>query len=291
MQIIIDNKVDILNEQKFYYTKRLKDLYKLLLIKMMQPKNKTKIQGVLITGKPDAGKTTGINQFKIVYTASVDNGYKTDIFYFNVPPRLHAKGVFHKLCQELKIPDIQRDSGKHTSIYYLDKSARKIGDRYKALFIDEMQNLFLLSSENRKEILELFNRLINEARIPIFLVGVDGVNDILYDLDQDVANLKGTFSSRFPEFKIQNFSDINDKEFITLLVSINNDFDLKDTANNWYKDKIIRQEIVDLTNGLVGKIVELLRYTIIKIIDQGLEENITRSIIKETATELGYLVQ
>lgn len=287
MQLIIDDRIEKINEQKFYYTNQLKELYRNLLIKMMQPKNKTKIKGILITGKPDAGKTTGINQFKVVYTANMENAREEELLFFQVPPRLHAKGVFHKLCQELKIADIPQASGKNTSIYYVDKAAKKIGDWYKALFIDEIQNLFLLSGESRTEILELFNRLINVARIPIFLVGVEGVHEILFRLEHDVADLKGTFSSRFPEFKLRPFTKSHDDELLSLLISIDSDLHLEHSDHQWYKNDIIRKEILSLTNGLIGKIVELMRHTAINAIESGINV-INIDIIRKTGFEMGY---
>ena len=286
MEILIDSRINKINKESFFYTEQLKKLYSVLLIKLIQPKNKTKIKGTLITGKPDAGKSTAIKQFKTVYRANVDEAKESDLFIFDVPPRVHAKGVFHKLCERLKILDTPNNYKNYSTLHFVDKAANKIRDRYKGVFIDELQNLFLIPSESQQEILELFNRLINQARIPIFLVGVEGVKEILVNINSDPANLQGTFSSRFPEFKLQNYSDKNDEDFIRLLIAINSHLYLK-YPKDWFQDENIRETILDYTDGLVGKIVELLKESAIMSIRKGLE-TINVEILKESARELEY---
>lgn len=58
MEILIDSRINKINKESFFYTEQLKKLYSVLLIKLIRPKNKTKIKGTLITGKPDACKST-----------------------------------------------------------------------------------------------------------------------------------------------------------------------------------------------------------------------------------------
>ena len=284
----IDSRINLIQKENFYYTNQIVKFYRKFMILMGQQNSKSKIKGLLVTGEPDAGKSTAVKQFFTVYHSNIKNPGKRDIFYFEIPPRQASKTVLATLCRELGIPDIPRiEKGtSYTTTLFLSKAAAKLRSDVKLLIIDEFQNLFHLTHERRTEILENFNSLINKSHIHIILVGVAGVDSILKNIDDDKGNLRGTFSSRFPEFKIKKFED--GIEFAKILMALNNDMLFKriDSVDPFYKNDEIRETILRLTNGLLVKIIELLKQTAIKIIEDGLEEKITVEILEETAKDM-----
>ena len=162
-------------------------------------------------------------------------------------------------------------------------------DRTKLLIIDEFQKLFEISTESRIEILEGFNDLLNVSHVPIILVGVAGVDTIL-DLEhyEDRGNLRGTFCSRFAEFKLQPWNDPDELDFIKLLKTLHEDCSLRaeSTDTAFYKDSQTRDRILEMTDGLTGKIVLLIKWTTRFIIRNGIPEQITLELLEKVYPDI-----
>ena len=286
--LALDSRIDRIQKETFYEYSQARIIWRKCLILMKQPLNKPKTRGMLFTGDPDGGKSTVTRQFIPVCSHNVPNIRQTDIELYSIPPRLHSKGVMAKLCKNLGIPDIPINYKKNDTHYYIKKAAAKLRTDRRILIIDEFQNLFEISSESRREILSSFNALINYSRIPIVLVGVTGVDEILKNIEDDTSNLRGTFSSRFPEFKLRKWLDKDEEEFCAILMNLYNDLHLQlpPSRKPFYVDNQIRESIIELTDGLLGRIIHLIKETAIQIIFNELQETITTDLLIQTAEEL-----
>src|SRR5271157_4264683 len=212
-----DDRIAAIQRECFYEFEEAFKLWKKLLILMNQPRTKTKTKGLLFTAPPDSGKSTLVRQFHFEYVQNVPGAQEEDIIIFNVPQGVGAVQVFAQLCRELGIPDIPRNPRNDPVTYYVTKAAAKLRQDHRLLIVDEFQDLSEVSGPLRKRIISAFNQLINASRIPVVLVGITGANSILRDIEDDQSNLKGTFSSRFPEFSLTPWQD--NEEFQGLLVS------------------------------------------------------------------------
>jgi hypothetical protein len=290
--------LDMVLAEKYIHTPRNKELWFLLEDLMLQVNHqnpKPKVMGCLLTGEPHSGKTTAVRQFKKAYLENVAGSKDQDVIITRIPSRARLKGVMVMLACQLKIPDIPSnpDSPRHSCPTYIlvDKVAKKLwSDNTKLLIIDEFQKLFEISNESRIEILEGFNDLLNESHVPIVLVGVAGVDKIL-DLEhyEDRGNLRGTFCSRFAEFKLQPWADPDELDFIKLLKTLHEDCNIfKDDDANipFYKDFDTRKKILEMTDGLTGKIVLLIKWTARYIIRNGLSEEITMPLLELSFSEI-----
>ncbi len=248
---------------------------------------KPKVMGSLLTGNPHSGKTTAVRQFKKAYLDNVEGALPRDILIFQIPSRARLKGVMGKMGRQLKIPDIPPNPGKNYPTYVLvEQVARKLWkDGTKLVIVDEFQKLFELPGESRVEILSGFNDLLNESHVPIVLVGVVGVDRIL-DLayHEDESNLKGSFCSRFPEFRLHPWRNSFDIHYVELLKTIFEDcgFQGRRGTPPFYKSDGIREQILQLTGGLTGKIIHLIKWAARQIIRKGYADEITPDLLDET---------
>jgi hypothetical protein len=252
---------------------------------------KPKVMGSIVIGASHSGKTTAVRQFIKAYLVNVPEAEENDIFYFEIPVRAHLKGMMTLMGQQLKIPDINPNIKRGPPTFMLiEKVAAKLRkDRTKLVVIDEFQNLFLVSGENRAEILSGFNELANKSHIPIVLVGLEGVDEILNvgSYIKDLSNLRATFSSRFSEFHFVPWTDPDDLAFGGFLKVIHRICGFSESAiTPFYKDEKIRHWILEVTMGLTGKIIHLLKWAARHIIRYQLPESITLAILKHTLKEI-----
>lgn len=280
--------------EKYIHTPQNVQLWWLLEDLMLQvnPESvKSKVMGCLLTGDPHSGKTTANRQFRKAYLENVAGAKQTDIVLFQIPSRAHLKGVLAKLGRQLNIPDIPENPGKTYPTYLIgEKIARKLCiDGAKLVIVDEFQKLFELSTESRIEILSGFNDLLNESHVPFILVGVVGVDKIL-DLEPglDECNLKGTFCSRFPEFRIQPWNDPDNEQFGAFLRTIYEDCDLHPPPESppFYAEDDIRERILEITGGLTGKIIHLIKWSARDLIRNHQPERITLDVLNATFSEI-----
>lgn len=286
-----DPRVDwIMENENLYPYEAMYEIWEVLRDLTKQNRNKAKSIGQLITAPSHSGKTTLIKEYIVAYLDNVEDASATDILYFSLIDRATLKSVMSRLCRKLKIPDVpttkrQLDS-IHTSVL-IDKAVAKLKDYKILLIFDEFEKLYQVSSENRGEILAGFHTLANDSGCPIILVGIEGVDQILSNLDDDRYSwLIPTFSSRFPEFKLPKWE--NGLEFGQLLLAINKDLQLRPDNTNlpFYTDEKIRELILELTNGQLGKIILLLKWTARSIIRRGYSEVITKDRLLETSQTL-----
>ena len=286
---VIRQKVEFLLMERYVHTPKNAELWCLLedLMFQVSPHNiKPKVMGCLITGDPHSGKTTAVRQFKKAYLENVPEARENDVFLFQIPSRARLKGVLTKMGMQLKIPDISPNTRRGYPSYILvDKVAAKLWkDGVKLVIIDEFQKLFELPGENRIEILSGFNDLVNESHIPIILVGIEGVTQILDvgNYHNDESNLRGTFCSRFMQFKLDAWNEPNDPQFVALLNIISEDcgFSLGQ-SHPFYSHEGTRKWLMEVTHGLTGKIIHLIKWAARFIIRNNLPEKITKNILEK----------
>jgi len=250
-----------------------------------------KVKCILLVGEPDSGKTTLLRQFKYAYLKNLQKAKNTDIRLFRLMSRTLLKGMAAGLCRELKIPDVPEKLGSNwTTSVLINKAAKKLFyDKSMLLIVDEFQKLLKIHGDRRDEILEGFNDLLNESHVPMVVAGVNGVEEILNIPESaDIANLWGTFCSRFIEIKLNPWNDPHDNNFIAFLATIYDEFNLcppPDTKPFYMYDKI-RELIIKLTDGLTGSIITLLKWTAKDLIRHGHSEVITADLLKKTSEKI-----
>jgi len=282
-------RLESLLVEKYVHTPKNNELWSLLIDLMFQvslSNVKPKVMGCLITGNPHSGKTTAVRQFKKAYLENVPKARDNDVILFQIPSRARLKGVLTKMGRQLKIPDISPNTRHGYPTYILvEKVAAKLWkDGVKLVIIDGFQKLFELPGENRIEILSGFNDLVNESHIPIVLVGIAGVDRILDvgNYHNDESNLRGTFCSRFMEFKLDAWRDPNDPQFVAFLQMILRDCGVStDSRSLFYAQEKNRKWFIEITDGLTGKIIHLIKWALRYNIRHHLPKEITKKTLEE----------
>ncbi|MHA1672160.1 MAG: TniB family NTP-binding protein [Promethearchaeota archaeon] len=283
----IRSRIKNLLMERYIHTPQNAELWCLLedLMHQVSPTSpKPKVMGSLIIGDSHSGKTTAVRQFIKAYLENVPEARENDVFYFEIPIRAHLKGMMSQMGRQLKIPDISPNPKQGYPTYVLvEKVAAKLWkNQAKLVVIDEFQNLFYLSGENRAEILSGFNDLANKSHIPIILVGLEGVDEILNveNYFADISSLRSTFSSRFSEFHFVPWKKPHDPMFVSLLKVIYKNCALTDASSSpFYTHENIREWLMEVTGGLTGKIIHLIKWAVRYIIRQNLQEKITKKVL------------
>jgi len=100
------------------------------------------------------------------------------------------------------------------------------------------------------------------SHIPIILVGIAGVDRILDvgNYHNDESNLRGTFCSRFMEFKLGAWGDPNNPQFVAFLKMVLEDCGLSTISrSSFYSHEGNRKWLIEVTEGLTGKIIHLMK--------------------------------
>ena len=285
--------------ETYIHTPQNQDLWEFLddLILQVDPDSpRPKVMSVLWSGSPDAGKSTSVRQYIKNYLDNEPDAKRTDILYHQIFGRSKLKGELARLCNRtLKIADVPENPGKNYPTWLLvQKASLKLKkNETKMLIIDELQKLFKLGESERIDILEAWNDLINASNVPMALVGVESVDEILdmdkYTTYEDKSDLKRTFCSRFKSKKLKPWDDPYDFKYISFLMTIYNKicyFNLPEGLEPFYKNDEIRELILEVTRGLTGKIIDLLKWTARKIVREHHPEIITKKLLEEVAEEL-----
>jgi len=136
------------------------------------------------------------------------------------------------------------------------------------LIIDEIHNILSGSVAKQKQILNAIKNLSNALEIPIVLVGT---KDALVAISTDPQ-----IESRFTPMYLPKWQF--DDEFGSLLATYQSTIPLKKESN--LLDETIAEEILYLSDGYIGNMIELLRQAAITAIKTK-TERITLKEIKE----------
>ena len=143
---------------------------------------------------------------------------------------------------------------------------------------------------SKAAILEALHTLIDESGVPIIISGFDGISNLLSNLPENYNWLEETFATRFGSLQMNPLTYNN--EYVRLLITLHNDCKLEPTKEPFFSDKLLCQDILTYTNGLLGKIIVLIKecaryiYRYKKKSNPPLTEDITPDLIDKVAINL-----
>lgn len=303
MLVFSQNRLQDIMRERYIHTPQNQKLWEFLddLLLLNCPESpRPKVMGVLWTGLPDAGKTTSVRQYIKCYLENEPNAQPKDILYHQIFGRSKLKGELARLCRNtLKIGDVPENPGRNYPTWLLvEKAAGKLRkDGVRMLILDELQKLLRLSENERIDVLEALNDLLNASHVPLVLVGVEGVDEVLdmgaYASYEDKSNLRGTFCSRFKLRRLLPWDEPDHEDYTSFLMTIHNQvcrLRPPEQAQPFFVDPALREVIIELTNGLTAKIIDLLKYSAREIIRERLPEVITIDLLRRVAEQLKSVV-
>lgn len=247
---------------------------------------KTRYISILLVGGSNNGKTSLLKRFlekHPPYDYNIDGeqpdwitneffdkytGIGIPILYVISPTEPSESRLYSIILEQLNIPYKTRDS--------LDVKAKLVEYYLKALnvkilIIDEIHNILNGSPAKQKQIMSAIRDLSSKLKMPVILAGVKEA--------LRAVNTEDQISSRFrPEYLTKWKMD---KDYISLLATTISKLPLKKESTIINKEDA--QEILELCDGYIGEIVNLLKAAAVHAIKTGTE----RVTIKEI-TECGF---
>lgn len=209
---------------------------------------KSRMPGMLLVGETNNGKSSIIKRFKKLNEYKNEEGIlevtQIPIVIVQAPPSPDLGYFYSNILNSFAVPFRNTDkiSKKEQQVkYYLGAASTKL------LIIDEIHNILSGPISKQKIFMNAIKNLSNDLQISIVLVGI---KDALHATNTDTQ-----ISNRFkPEF-LSKWKLDND--FLSLLASIEKTLPLK-KASNIATTKEIALSILDLSEGYIGEIVDLI---------------------------------
>lgn len=244
---------------------------------------KTRYISILLVGGSNNGKTSLLKQFlekHPPYDYNIDGeqpdwiaddffdkytGIGRPVLYVISPTEPSESRLYSIILEQLNIPYKTRDS--------LDVKAKLVEYYLKALsvrvlIIDEIHNILNGSPARQKQIMSAIRDLSSKLKMPVILAGVKEA--------LRAVNTEDQISSRYrPEYLTKWKMD---KDYISLLATTISKLPLKKQSTIINKDDA--QEILELCNGYIGEIVNLIKAAAVYAIKTG-SERVTIKEIKE----------
>lgn len=257
--IFIKSKKYIRYQKEIIIDDKLEDL-------LLEPK-KPRMPCLLIIGSSNNGKTSLVKRFFEKYPPT--DGIDAEAFpvvYVVSPAKSDFGYLYDKIFEALSIPFRKSDplSQKESDIkFYFKKAGTKV------LIIDEIHNILGGTAGKQREYMNAIKNLNNELEIPIVLVGTkDALN---------VTNTDTQISSRFRPMVLPLWS--LDDEFDALIYGLERSLPLKKPSKLLENDKLL-EKILELSEGLIGEVVEIISSAAINAIRSG-SEKISMKEIKD----------
>lgn len=244
---------------------------------------KTRYISMLLVGGSNNGKTSLLKQFierHLPYDYNIEGeqpewitneffdkytGIGRPVLYVISPTEPSESRLYSIILEQLNIPYKTRDS--------LDVKAKLVEYYLRALnvrvlIIDEIHNILNGSPAKQKQIMSAIRDLSSTLKMPVILAGVKEA--------LRAVNTEDQISSRYrPEYLTKWKMD---KDYISLLATIISKLPLKKQSTIMNTEDA--QEILNVCNGYIGEIVNLIKVAAVYAIKTGIER-ITIKEIKE----------
>src|SRR5207253_770253 len=155
-----------------------------------------------------------------------------------------------------------------TSVTTLRHRIRALAQQLEVrmLIIDEIHALLVGTPRQQRIILTAIRLLANDLLVPLVCLGIEQANQALMTDDQ--------LADRFAAAELPAWED--DAAFEQLLLSFESILPLRQSSD--FRDPKIRQRILSLTQGVLGRICRLMETAAVEAIRSG-EERISLSLL------------
>jgi Cdc6-like AAA superfamily ATPase len=206
---------------------------------------RVRMQNVLIHGNSGAGKSMIIEKFIRSHSIEVDrDDAARPIVRVQMPPLPTLRSFFSELLRSLDCTVIigsRISELEHDTLRQLKKA------RPRLLAIDEIHHLLACTPREQKAALNVLKFLSNELRVSIVALGTSEALHVMRT-DPQIA-------SRFQSCALPSWTANDDLRSFLAGFLQQLDVDGNDIVNN----RIAIDYILDLTSGVTGRIVELVR--------------------------------
>jgi hypothetical protein len=206
---------------------------------------RVRMQNVLIHGMSGAGKSMVIEKFGRSHPTQIDShGPKRSIVVMQMPPLPTVRSFYSELLRSLDCTVIM---GSRVSELEHDVLRQLKRTKPRLLAIDEIHHLLACTPREQRAALNVLKFLSNDLRISIVALGT---NEALHVMQTDPQ-----IASRFESWSLPPWTASDGlRSFIAGFLQ-----QLKVKGDDIVNNQIAIEYILELTSGITGRIVELLR--------------------------------
>jgi hypothetical protein len=223
---------------------------------------------LVVYGATGMGKTRVIQKFLRDNRAHFDKRVgktRTPVVFIQMPPTPSERDFYEEILAVMGGVFTY-----HTSVTILRHRIRALARQLEVrmLVIDEIHSLLAGTFREQRIILNAIRFMANDLRIPLVCLGTDEANQALMT-DPQLAD-------RFAAAELPAWED--DAAFEQLLLSFESILPLRQPSE--FRDPKIRQRVLSLTEGVLGRICRLMETAAIEGIRSG-EERISLPLLKD----------
>lgn len=274
----VEKIIECSTEEKIYFLREEKwityPLAKEILDKMdtlMQYPRKSRMPSMLLVGETNNGKTSLLNRFMqknppISNSETVETT-KIPVIAIQAPPGGNLNELYTNILNQFAVPFRNTDkiAKKQQQVeYYFGLCGLKI------LIIDEIHNILSGPVAKQTIFMNTLKTISNDLQISIILAGI---KDALH-----ATNTNSQISNRFKPVFLTKWQ--LSREYLSLLASIEMTLPLKQPSG-LASSKEMAQKILDLSEGYIGEMIDLLTLSTEYAIKHDIEK-ITIDIIKKS---------
>lgn len=236
---------------------------------MLEPTEKQRVPGMVITADPNNGKSALVRQFAKkhpVQERKDGTGIDIPVLLIDGPPKADVGWLLSEILSALNVP-YKHKADDETKFRQIRAVFERLNVRM--LIIDEISDIVSGSASNQRYVLTTIKQAATRTKIPIILTGTAPIISAISTDDQT--------KSRFTHRELPNWNA--DKDFIDLLAAVERHIPLKLPSHLSSKEnRGIADKILQKSEGRIGWIIEILEKAAEKAI-LGKEERIAESII------------
>jgi GTPase SAR1 family protein len=277
----VQKALSLPNEERIYFLREEKwinyTLAKDILDKMdtlMKYPRKSRMPSLLLVGETNNGKTSIINRFLHKNSPTRNNEQvettKIPVIAIQAPPGGNLSELYTNILNQFSVPFKNTDK--------IAKKQQQVEHYFglcdlKILVIDEIHNILSGPVAKQTIFMNTLKTLSNDLQISIIL---SGIKDALH-----ATNTNSQISNRFKPVFLTKWQ-LN-REYLSLLASIEMTLPLK-KPSGIATDKVMAQKILDLSEGYIGEMIDL-----ITVSSEFAIENEIEKITIEVINKSGYV--
>lgn len=254
-----EDRKDFINSERFIYHARAQKIHAYIDDIITKPPQ-TRTKGLLLLSPTNNGKTSIIEHFLNKYPPDPNldgDSVIVPVMFINMPSKPNLRNFYIKVLDRTGAR-YRRYSSTADLGEYMFEELRRI--KLKALFVDEIHNLSAATTRSSKlETLNLLREIGNEVKVAVIGAGVARALVQVYS-DEELA-------SRFDLLPIPKWKP--SRELEALLNTWEKSLPLKNASN--LSSRELMHEIVRISEGTIGEIIDLLQKTAIRSIRTGEE--------------------
>ena len=237
----------------------------------------TRMHSLLVIGSTDNGKTTLRKRIENKYQpyASADGQMHYPVVSIQMPPNPDDRAFYNAVLKGIRQPAYFAGKIDHIRDYLIGNLEEY---NVKLLMIDEVQHIDRMPIRKQRTLLDTIKYISNEISLPMVAFGTEEAVNV-FTADSQLSN-------RFKKVYLPSWEP--NEDFKRLLMSAEKLLPLKEPSG--LGDDDMSYFIFSKTNGTIGEVNTLLRYSAIAALNNG-QEKITREIIEALNFDSSSLVK